>query len=609
MAASHTHERDTSKTTLVYCGQLAVPNHDARCAVALARALSASQPVDLAVNGPAIPQVLDWTDGLHILPYEPGMAANYARLWNVDATTYAEPLASHNLAWVSRPHHNNVPPPDFQLLGMSDHVVAAIENRWGRLATRLYPTVATQSVPVEKEKIILSVGHFMAPNPVQDHGHLHCIEQFRQLCVAGHGDWQLVLVGGLAPGQAAFYDQLLAAAVGLNIRILANADQSTLNYYLAVASIYWRLEGLSHPDNRAAQGAFPLALVEAAAAGAVPLATHNGAAPEVIRHGYNGFLLESSEQCLELTSSLVQAPSAWAMLSQRARVSGEGWADEAVFTDRLQAVLLGHSAARPPQRLWLEEAVGQDRVCAVVPAFNQAEMTHKCLAVLRELNPDVKIILIDNGSTEDLSTAARLAEESGGHMQRLENNQGLGGALAVAAPHCDRPFVAILHNDVFPVGSGDWLDVLLAEMADPNVGVVGPKLKLADGKTVQFAGWGFSPDNGGMFFHMGDGKPDEPRFNQRLTALGVSSACMICRRELFDPDQGYQLIYSDLDLCIKAANAGKGTIFQPASVLVHQEGMTRNTLSDHSSLAGADRERFLSAYPQWVEQLTATARS
>ncbi|PWG63259.1 glycosyltransferase [Spiribacter halobius] len=594
---------DSAERALVYSGQLLSMGRDARCAVALTRALERILPTDLATGGPVSPQVAEWAGDLRILPYEPGMERGYGLLCNVDPLSYAEPLARRNLAWVAAPHVNNVPAPGFEILGMSDHVVAAVERLWERVATRLYPGVDAPATVLTKERIILSVGRFTAPGPLLDHGHLQAVRQFRELCESGIEDWQLVLVGGLVPGNGPYLDRIQQAAAGLNVRIVPNADQATLDAYRALAAIYWDLEGLNQPGYPGAEGAFPLALIEAAATGAVPLAVGHGAAPEFVSHGYNGFLVESGAQCVELTAKMIRAPSAWSMLSQRALETSRGWTDPRAWQERVDAVLRHRPAPRPPRHRWLDHAPDQDQVCAVIAAYNRAQQTRDCLAALRELNPQVRIILVDNGSDEDQGAGGELAEASGGLLLRRERNDGLGAALAAAVPHCDRAFVAVLHNDVVPVASGDWLDVLLAEMTDPEVGVAGAKLKRPDGTTVQFAGWGFTPQGDGAFFHLGEGCADEPRFNQRRLGLGVSSACMLCRRELFDPDPGYRIVYNDLDLCFKAAAAGLRAVYQPASVLVHLEAVTRALLPDPGRLAAADRERFFHRHAEAIARL------
>lgn len=593
--------RSTSRA-LVYSSHLATMGSWARLAVGLAQSLNRLLPTDLATPAPVAPQVQEWAAELSVVAYEREMARQYDLLWNVDVFSYAEPLAKRNLAWVIAPHYNNVPPPDFELLAISDYVQSLVERYWQRICGRLYPWVRAFPAELQKERIILHVGRFLPPGELIDPGHLLAIDQFQALSREIDAPWQLVLVGALVPGCGAHLDQLQHAALGSNVRILGNADQPTLNAYFSMASLVWSTGGFASPEAPLAQGVFPLSVVEGSAAGAVPIAGKGGANAEVVIHGYNGLLVAEPQEFAEVTQALIRAPSAWSLLSQRAQVTSQGWTSEEVFLDRLQAVLQNRPAARPPVPRWLDTAPPQKQVTAVITMHNQAELTAECLKALKTCNPDVQIVLVDNASTDDLSEVRGLIEANGGTYLRRETNDGLGAALAAAKPHCQRPFVLVMHNDVLPIQSGDWLDVLLAEMTDDRVGIVGAKLKYPDGARLQFAGWGFAAEQGGRFFHVGDGEADEPRYNRREEVLGVSSACMVCRLDGFHPDPALQVVYVDLDLCLKVKRQGFRVIYQPAVALLHAEGATRRLRSDITEVVAQDRAHFFATYAEMIER-------
>jgi GT2 family glycosyltransferase/glycosyltransferase involved in cell wall biosynthesis len=589
---------------LIFTSHLMSMSSWARLAVDLARSLSRVMPTEIASATPLSPQVLEWfrsdrdSHPLEIVPFESGMAAQYDLLWNVDVNTYAEPLAKRNLAWVIAPHYNNVPAEEFELFAVSQYVQKQAEHFWKRICQRLYPRAWGETVSLEKEKIILHLSRFVRPNELVDPAHQIAIEQFKKLCAEDEKwNWQLVLLGGLVPGHGSYLDEIQAAALGSNIKIVPNADQSTLNNYLRVASLLWNTSGLCVPNSPLAKSLFPSSNAEAAAAGVVPIACDNGSNSEFIIHGYNGFLADAPDQFADITANLAKANSIWSMLSQRAQATSQGWVSEQVFDDQVRAVLEGRPSSKPPVPRWLDSAPGQDNVCAIITAHNNVEMTLKCLEQLKQMNPAVRTILVDSGSTDDMSAIKDMVESCGGVFIRLDSNDGMGAAWTAAKPHCDRPYILLMHNDVFPLLGGDWLDVLLAEMNDEAVGIAGGKLNKPDGFTVQFAGWQFSPDNGGVFYHIGDGQLDEPRFSQRQLVIGVSSACMLIRKELFEPDPKYHLVYGDLDLCVKARKQNFHVIFQPASVLIHIDGSTRKLRGDAADIVRSDRERFFASIP------------
>ena len=63
---------------------------------------------------------------------------------------------------------------------------------------------------------------------------------------------------------------------------------------------------------------------------------------------------------------------------------------------------------------------------AVIPAFNEAASIGALLAELREVDPTIALVVVDDGSTD---STARQAAAAGAHVVRLPFNLGIGGAV------------------------------------------------------------------------------------------------------------------------------------------------------------------------------------
>ncbi|HXW05585.1 MAG TPA: glycosyltransferase, partial [Vicinamibacterales bacterium] len=129
--------------------------------------------------------------------------------------------------------------------------------------------------------------------------------------------------------------------------------------------------------------------------------------------------------------------------------------------------------------------------------------------------------------------------------------------------------------------SPDWLDELVRWAQLPAVGVVGAKLLYPDG-LVQHAGIVFglglvghifsraAEDAAGLF-----GTPGSYR-----NYLAVTGACQMLRREVFEQlggfDERFQLVFSDVVLCMEAWRAGFRVVYTPHARLVHHESHTRS---------------------------------
>ena len=89
-----------------------------------------------------------------------------------------------------------------------------IRRWWGRESTVLEPPVSLRS-PQEKVPIILTVGRFFAPGRGHAKKQLEMVEAFRRLVVGGLTGWELHMVGGCAPEDEPYFDQVVVAAVGI----------------------------------------------------------------------------------------------------------------------------------------------------------------------------------------------------------------------------------------------------------------------------------------------------------------------------------------------------------------------------------------------------------
>lgn len=216
-------------------------------------------------------------------------------------------------------------------------------------------------------------------------------------------------------------------------------------------------------------------------------------------------------------------------------------------------------------------------VSIVIPAFNKWEYTFKCLMALLQHTHGVayETIVIDNASSDD--TAQGLPMLEGIRVHRNEQNLGFAKACNQGAAMAKGKYVLFLNNDT--EAQPNWLPpmVQFAE-ADPSIAIVGSKLLFPDG-TLQHAGVGFI--YGAPFpispVHLHYRKPPEAS-TVPLELNCVTAACMLVRADVFKAlggfDEAYVNGYEDVDLCLKAREAGHRIVYTPDSVLVHHESVS-----------------------------------
>ena len=217
------------------------------------------------------------------------------------------------------------------------------------------------------------------------------------------------------------------------------------------------------------------------------------------------------------------------------------------------------------------------RVSIVIPVFNQAAHTYRCLSsLLHHTRIAAEIIVVDNASSD--GTASMLASMSGIRVITNEENLGFVQACNQGAADVRGEYLLLLNNDT-EVTDG-WLDALLAPFEQPGVGVVGARLVYPDGR-LQEAGNIIWQDGSGWNYGRGD-DPQLPAYNYRREVDYCSGACLMISRNLWQAVGGFDnrfapAYYEDTDLCFAVRERGYRVVYQPASRVIHHEGITAGT--------------------------------
>lgn len=234
-------------------------------------------------------------------------------------------------------------------------------------------------------------------------------------------------------------------------------------------------------------------------------------------------------------------------------------------------------------------------VSILIPFRDHIQMTQQCIDAIRRTTrgAQFEIILIDNWS-QDKEAEQFCVEQSNRRDTRVVRipepfNFSRINNLGVAA--AQYPFLLFMNNDVF-IHDPDWLRSMLNEaLADPDIGVVGPKLVYAN-RTVQHGGVVIGV--GGIAEHAFRGIGETtPGYLARAISTAeisaVTAACMLVRREAFDRAGGFDeaelaVAFNDVDLCLKIREAGYRIIFTPDTVCEHRESLSRGDDFDESKL-------------------------
>ena len=126
-----------------------------------------------------------------------------------------------------------------------------------------------------------------------------------------------------------------------------------------------------------------------------------------------------------------------------------------------------------------------------------------------------------------------------------------------------------LNDDTIP--QAGWLEALCAPFTDPQVGITGGKLTYPDGR-IQHAGVYLDRPDGILTAH--NVLTDEPS----RPVEAVTGACLAIRRDTWDEldgfDTGFRNGYEDIDLCLRARDAGWQVWYTADAHVVHHESQS-----------------------------------
>jgi O-antigen biosynthesis protein len=221
-------------------------------------------------------------------------------------------------------------------------------------------------------------------------------------------------------------------------------------------------------------------------------------------------------------------------------------------------------------------------VSIIVPFRDKPELLEQLTRSLKNTRyPHYELLLVSNESREK-RTHALLAALDDPRVRKLAWNHAFNYPAInnFAARHAKGELLVFLNNDI-ELTDPDWLEALAAQLSQPGVAAVGPKLLFPDG-TLQHAGVvvGLGGFGGHPFAHL----PNDGRWTPFGTAdwprdcLALTSACLMLRRADFEAiggfDERFVVCGSDVDLCLRLRPKGR-SVYTPRTTLVHHESASR----------------------------------
>jgi GT2 family glycosyltransferase len=240
-------------------------------------------------------------------------------------------------------------------------------------------------------------------------------------------------------------------------------------------------------------------------------------------------------------------------------------------------------------------------VSVIIPSLESLHLISRVLDGLSRTDyPHMEIIVVDNGSRNPEVLALYEAWRKGDMPFSAfieERPFNFAAAINDGAAQARGDFILLLNNDI-EILDEEWLKEMVSCFAYPDVGIVGAKL-LYPNRTLQHAG--VIVGLGGYAGHWHIQRPEDfpgpmGRLGVRQSLSAVTGACLLISRACLErtgplDEQRFALAYNDIDLCLRARDAGFRVVYTPFATLLHHESASRGSDETIQNAARFAREK------------------
>lgn len=241
------------------------------------------------------------------------------------------------------------------------------------------------------------------------------------------------------------------------------------------------------------------------------------------------------------------------------------------------------------------------RYGVVTVTYNSSETIGPFLkSVRKQLGKDVEVVVVDNASADAEQTRA-ISESFSAHFVPAPSNLGYGSGMNLGVSHLSTKVdIIVLSNPDLTFESNILLPITQQFEANSTLGIAGPQIREDDGEIYPSArafpslriGIGHA-----LFSRIWLNNPWTRAYHsgaidytQTSYPGWLSGACLVVRRSAFTEISGFDsaffMYFEDVDLCLRAAQAGWGRVFVPDAHVTHlgshsTQGSSKRMLAEH----------------------------
>lgn len=232
------------------------------------------------------------------------------------------------------------------------------------------------------------------------------------------------------------------------------------------------------------------------------------------------------------------------------------------------------------------------KISVIILNWNAADDTLECLKSFRQLklvDCDLQTIVVDNGSSESITSITRTTGITGLKIIQNKENLGFAGGNNVGMKYAlenGADYVLVLNNDTL-VDKNSIVQLIKAAEEHKDAGLLSPKIYFAPGfefhkgryekdergKVIWYAGGQMDWDNI-LGSNRGVDEVDIGRYNKIGETDFATGACMLIKRPILESvgffDEKYFMYLEDADLSQRAKETGWKVLYVPNAHLWHK---------------------------------------
>ena len=280
------------------------------------------------------------------------------------------------------------------------------------------------------------------------------------------------------------------------------------------------------------------------------------------------------------------------------QAAGQRALEEVVRRREPRAEVLPGALANTYRVRW---PVPEDLKASLIIATRNAQLLERCLRAIEQrtahLNRELVIVQHRTGDTRALD---QLLESQKCVRVPYRGPFNFAAMNNLAARQATGDVLVFLNDDVEPLDA-TWLERMLGHARRWEAGVVGARLLYPSG-AIQHAGIAVGIMDGAGHLHRHTFAAEYwPWLAFTRNVSAVTGTCLAIRKSVFEElggfDEEFPVNYNDVDLCLRAREAGYEVIIEPDALLRHYECQSRTP-----GVRLEERDLFEQRWAEWLER-------